>query len=219
LEIHFDENKNLSNDIIEIIKFYLNDKFSIINEADTISIVRFDQSSIGFNLVTFEDNSEIIYQDFLRMLKEIPNEDEFEYAKMSYMANKKENENVQFHEYIIKLLNIFISGGNGNTNNNNDKNNLDDVDYDDVITIYKEMFNSIVSIDFKIAGNFEVELVNKIHNMIKNHININIIRLNSCDGTDEENNIGNNINKGNNTNEKIIMMVILKIIIIKNIII
>ena len=202
LDIHFDENKNLSNDIIEIIKFYLNDKFSIINEADTISIVRFDQSSIGFNLVTFEDNSEIIYQDFLRMLKEIPNEDEFEYAKMSYMANKKENENVQFHEYIIKLLNIFISGGNGNTNNNNDKNNLDDVDYDDVITIYKEMFNSIVSIDFKIAGNFEVELVNKIHNMIKNHININIIRLNSCDGTDEENNIGNNINKGNNTNEE-----------------
>ena len=172
LEIHFNENSNLINEIIEIIKFYLNDKFSVINEVETISIVRFDKIAMGFNLITFTDNTEMIYRDFLKIIKKFPNEEEFEFSKISSRIDKIEAENVEFKDYIIKLLNQFMNGGYEQSNINHIIDLIDDIYYDDFIELYKEIFETINSITLKIAGNLDYDLVKKLHNLIKENLQI-----------------------------------------------
>ena len=172
LEIHFNENSNLINEIIEIIKFYLNDKFSVINEVETISIVRFDKIAMGFNLITFTDNTEMIYRDFLKIIKKFPNEEEFEFSKISSRIDKIEAENVEFKDYIIKLLNQFMNGGYEQSNINHIIDLIDDIYYDDFIELYKEIFDTINSITLKIAGNLDYDLVKKLHNLIKENLQI-----------------------------------------------
>ena len=173
LEIHFDETNNLINEIIEIIKFHLNDKLSIINEVETISIVRFDKLSMGFNLITFTDNTELVYQDFLKILTKPPTEAEFEFAKMSSKIDKIEAENVEFKDYIIRILNQFMNAGYPQTDINHIVELIDDIYYEDFIELYKEIFKTINSITLKIAGNFDYDLVDKIHNLIKENLIIN----------------------------------------------
>ena len=199
LEIHFEEKNNLIYEIIEIIKFYLNDKLSTINEVESISIVRFDKLSIGFNLITFTDNSEIIYKDFLRILKKPPNEEEFEYSKMSFKIDKIEAENVEFKDYIIRILNQFMNGGYSSTDINQIINTIDDIYYDDFIELYQDIFNTINSITLKIAGNLDINLVNKLHNLIKEHLPIN---KKSCDDDSKEENKEADDNQKNENKEQ-----------------
>ena len=199
LEIHFDENSHLINEIIEIIKFYLNDQFSIINEVETISIVRFDKIAMGFNLVTFTDNTEMIYRDFLRMLTRIPNSEEFEFAKMSSKIDKIDAENVEFKEYIIRIVNKFMNGGNQGADINQIIEIINDIYYDDFIEIYKEIFKTINSITLKIAGNLDVNLVNTIRNLVKENLYID---NKTCDKElkNEDEKEHNNNNQNNNQN-------------------
>ena len=161
LEIHFDETNNLINEVIEIFKFYLNDKLAIINEVDTISIIRFDKLSIGFNLITFTDNTELIYHDFLKILIKPPSEEEFEYAKMSSRINKIEAENLEFKDYVIRILNQFMNGGYPQSDINQILELIDSINYEDFIDLYKQILNTINSITLKIAGNLDVNLVKK----------------------------------------------------------
>ena len=173
LEIHFDETNNLINEVIEIFKFYLNDKLAIINEVDTISIIRFDKLFIGFNLITFTDNTELIYHDFLKILIEPPSEEEFEYAKASSRINKIEAENLEFKDYVIRILNQFMNGGYPQSDINQILELIDSINYEDFIDLYKQILNTINSVTLKIAGNLDVNLVKKLNNIIKENLKIN----------------------------------------------
>ena len=199
LEIHFDETNNLINEIIEIIKFHLNDKLSIINEVETISIVRFDKLSMGFNLITFTDNTELVYQDFLKILTKPPTEAEFEFAKMSSKIDKIEAENVEFKDYIIRILNQFMNAGYPQTDINHIVELIDDIYYEDFIELYKEIFKTINSITLKIAGNFDYELVSKIHNLIKENL---VINKKSCENQESKGDSNNNNEKCDNKQEQ-----------------
>ena len=192
LEIHFDENEQLNYEVIEILKFYLNNKLYIINEVETISIVRFDKIAMGFNLITFTDNTELIYKDFIKILKEPPNEEEFEYAKLSSKIDKIEAENVEFKDYIIRILNQFMNGGHPPDDINKILEPFEEVNYEDFIDIYKNIFKTINSITLKIAGNFDINLINNIHNLIKKEFKID---NKACDNN-------NNINKENVENKE-----------------
>ena len=200
LEIHFDETNNLINEVIEIFKCYLNDKLSIINEVETISIVRFDKLSIGFNLITFTDNTELIYRDFLNILTKPPSENEFEYAKMSSRINKIEAENLEFKDYIIRILNQFMNAGYPPNDINQILELINSINYEDFIDLYKEILKTINSITLKIAGNLDVDLVKKISNLIKQNLQIN---KKSCDEEINEENpdSNNNIEKSQNNQE------------------
>ena len=197
LEIHFDKNEELTDEIIDIIKFYIDDKLSIINEGETISIVRFDKISMGFNLITFKDNTKIIYEDFLGILKKVPNKEEFKYAKESSKINKIEADNVEFKDYIIRILNQFMSGGYPNNNIKKIINSYENINYDYFINLYKKILFSINSITLKIAGNLDLDLVNTINNFIKKDLPINI---KSCEDINENN--AESINKNINNNQQ-----------------
>ena len=197
LEIHFDKNEELTDEIIDIIKFYIDDKLSIINEGETISIVRFDKISMGFNLITFKDNTKIIYEDFLGILKKVPNKEEFKYAKESSKINKIETDNVEFKDYIIRILNQFMSGGYPNNNIKKIINSYENINYDYFINLYKKILFSINSITLKIAGNLDLDLVNTINNFIKKDLPINI---KSCEDINENN--AESINKNINNNQQ-----------------
>ena len=201
LEIHFDKNEELNDEIIDIIKFYIDDKLSIINEGETISIVRFDKISMGFNLITFKDNTKIIYEDFLGILKKVPNKEEFKYAKESSKINKIEADNVEFKDYIIRILNQFMSGGYPNNNIKKIINSYENINYDYFINLYKKILFSINSITLKIAGNLDLDLVNTINNFIKKDLPINI---KSCEDINENNAelINKNINNNQQENTK-----------------
>ena len=201
LEIHFDKNEELTDEIIDIIKFYIDDKLSIINEGETISIVRFDKISMGFNLITFKDNTKIIYEDFLGILKKVPNKEEFKYAKESSKINKIEADNVEFKDYIIRILNQFMSGGYPNNNIKKIINSYENINYDYFINLYKKILFSINSITLKIAGNLDLDLVNTINNFIKKDLPINI---KSCEDINENNAelINKNINNNQQENTK-----------------
>ena len=195
LEIHFDENQEFNDEIIDIMKFYLDDKLSTINEVETISIVRFDKISMGFNLNTFTDNTKIIYEDFLRILKNPPNEEEFKYSKESSKINKIEGENVEFKDYIIRILNQFMSGGYSNNNLKKIISSYENIHYENFINLYKKMLSSINSITLKIAGNLDLDLVNTISNYIKKYLPMNI---KTCDDNKENDNNNENKNEENN---------------------
>ena len=186
LEIHFDENEELTNEIIDIMKVYLNDKLSTINEVETISIVRFDKISIGFNLITFTDNTKIIYEDFLGILKKPPNVEEFIYAKESAKINKIEAENVEFKDYIIRILNQFMSGGYAPNDLKNIISIYDNINYEDFINLYKKILISINSITLKIAGNLDLDLVTEINNYIKKSLPMNTKACNEGNDNNED---------------------------------
>ena len=179
---------------------FFNDKLSIINEVETISIVRFDKLSIGFNFITFTDNTELIYRDFLNILTKPPSEDEFEYAKMSSRINKIEAENLEFKDYIIRILNQFMNAGYPPNDINQILELIDYINYEDFIDLYKEILKTINSITLKIAGNLDVDLVKKISNLIKQNLQIN---KKSCDEEINEENpdSNNNIEKSQNNQE------------------
>ena len=65
LEFNFLENEKITNEHIEIIKFYINDQLSEINEVPTISIDKFDRNSIAFEIRCFKDNIIIDLDYFL----------------------------------------------------------------------------------------------------------------------------------------------------------
>ena len=83
LELKFVENENITNEAIDLIKFYINDISSEINEIPTISIVKFDKSFIAFKIQSFSDNIEKIFYEFIKYLKQEPQEYEFNYSKIS----------------------------------------------------------------------------------------------------------------------------------------
>ena len=201
LDFKFIENENITNEIIDIIKFYINDKLSIINEVPTISIDKFDQNSIAFKIQSFTDNTEKIYKSFIRYIKEEPTEILFNYSKISTKAENIEKNHLSFRDYVFGIGNKFMSGGLDTKPNIKDIiKKIDNINFEYFKNIYNNIFNKIILINFKIAGNINKNLVKILHYYIKDNIKIffedqNIV---TCEENDLAQNNNAQINENNN---------------------
>ena len=199
LEMEFIENENITIEIIEIIKFYVNDILSDINEVPTISIVKFDQSSIAFKIQSFTDNTKKIFIDFLDYLKKEPQEKLFNYSKISIKADNIEKSNLLFRDYIFGIGNKFMSGGIETKEKiESIIEKIDNINYTLFKNIYSNIINKIISINLKIAGNINKNLVHELYNYLKINIKIFIEQnnLETCEDKEliPENNLQNEEN-------------------------
>ena len=173
IDIKFIENKNITTEIIDIIKFYINDKLSIINEVPTISIVKFDQTSIAFKIQCFTDNIKKIFKDFFTYIRQELQEGLFNYSKISIKSQNIEKDNVLFRDYIFGIGNKFMGGGvNPKPNIKDIIDKIDNINFGEFIHIYNYVFNKIIFINFKIAGNINKNLVQELHDNLKESFKI-----------------------------------------------
>jgi len=191
LELQFIENDNITTEVRDIIKMYLNNKFTEINEVPTISIDKLDKSSIEFTFKTFTDNTDRIFKDFISYLKQEPNIDDFNYSKISVKAQNIEKDNVNFREYIFDIGNRFLGGGASNKKNIEEANNqIDNLNFEDFKQIYKNILNKINLVSYKIAGNIDTNLVQILSDYLKENIKIHIDdenNLKTCEDKDNDN--------------------------------
>jgi hypothetical protein len=83
----------------------------------------------------------------------------FDYSKISTKEQNIEKDNVMFRDYIFGIGNKFISGGiNSKPDLKAIINDIDNITYDDFKNIYNNIFNKIISVTFKIAGNIIINL-------------------------------------------------------------
>lgn len=183
LELKFVENENITNEAIDLIKFYINDISSEINEIPTISIVKFDKSFIAFKIQSFSDNIEKIFYEFIKYLKQEPQEYEFNYSKISIKSQNIEKDNLLFRDYVFDIGNQFMSGGIRTKPNINDIiEKINNINFNNFKNIYNNIFKKIILINFKIAGNIDKNLVLRLNNYLKENIKIFINNnLITCD--------------------------------------
>ena len=207
LDLTFIENENITNEIIDIIKFYINDKLSIINEVPTISIVKFNQNSIAFKIQSFTDNTEKIYKDFIKYLKQGPTEILFNYSKISNKAQNIEKNHLLFRDYVFGIGNRFMSGGVEVKQSIDDIiQKIDNISFDYFKHLYSYIFNKITLISFKIAGNINRNLVKTLHDYIKDNLKIffEVKNLETCEKNEEneENDLEQKNDSQTNENNK-----------------
>ena len=173
LEFSFLENDKITNEHIEIIKFYINDQLSEINEVPTISIDKFDKNSIAFEIRCFTDNIIVVFKYLINFLKNDLLESIFNYSKISVKNHNLDKDNVIFRDYIFGIGNKFMSGGKDTRPNINETlKEIYMINYNEINTLYKNIFNKITSINFKIAGNIDKNLVQILHNYLKENIRL-----------------------------------------------
>ena len=161
--------------INEVVLNYISQK--LIQMEETVSFRPSDSydTTLDFIFKCFSDNIEIALKEFIKILKEEPQEYEFEYAKniIKYQIN----------EYKIPLIyyaeqTAITFANNGKKNDIMERRNREKIEKLDIFTfeefkdMHNDIVNNIVSIDFKIAGNIEKDLVQNLHNLIKENLKI-----------------------------------------------
>jgi hypothetical protein len=204
LEFKFKENDNITTEVHDIIEMYFNNKFTEINEVPTITIDKLDESSIAFTFKSFTDNTDRIFKDFINYLKQEPHLEDFIYSKISVKAKNIEKDNVNFREYIFDIGNRFLGGGISNKKKLEEVNEqIDNINFEDFKNIYKSIFNNIILVNYKIAGNIDINLVQLLYDYLKVKIKIHIDDendLKTCEDKDKDMD-STKINMSNLSNE------------------
>ena len=175
IKLKYVENEYINSVLNYIITFYINNKLSIINEVPTISIVEFDETSISFKIKSFTDKIRLIIKDLIKLLKEELQELLFNCSKISTKEQiiEKDKDNVIFTNYIFGIGNKFISGGiNLKPDSKDIINVIDSITFDAFKYVYNDIFNKIISVTFKIAGNINKNIVQELHTFLKENIEI-----------------------------------------------
>ena len=207
LDLNFVENESITNEFIEIMKFYINDRLSEINEVPSISIDKFDQQSIAFKIISFTDNIQNIFNDFIRYLMQEPIEMLFNYSKISNKAKEIEKAHLSFRDYIFAIGNKFLSGGLDSKPKLDDiLENINNINFEYFKNLYNYVFNKIKIINLKIAGNINRNLVQILHNNLKENFKIfsKEDNIETCDDNSDlkENNSDNNEDNKNSNYSK-----------------
>ena len=175
LQFNIQENELILNDdAFSNIEYYiLNQKTFDIDEFDSISISYF-YDTITIKITCFSDNVENILKNLLINLQEEPKE--FEYTFAINEIKNRNNFEISLNQYTTTLTNTFINEGKSNDdynyNNNQIIESLKNETFDNIKELHKILFNSITSTKLKIAGNINLDLVQNVHNIIKDNIKL-----------------------------------------------
>ena len=160
--------------LLKIEENYLKYILSEIMEISTTVSLEFNTQNTILNIIfkTFSDNTDIIINRLIDLLTEIPNEKKFKYSVLLTITALNKSKTVSFTSYIISIFQQFLTKEKPD---DIDKiiNSITSIKSDDFIKFHERFLNSINKINFKIAGNIDKELVEKIHNHTKSTIKIN----------------------------------------------
>ena len=154
---------------------YISQKLIQMEEAVSFRPSDSYDTTLGFIFKCFSDNIEIALKEFIKILKEEPQEYEFEYAKniIKYQINDYK---IPLIYYAEQTAITFANKGKKNDlmeRRNKEKiEKLDNFTFEEFKDMHNDIINNIFSIDFKIAGNIEKDLVQNLHNLIKENLKI-----------------------------------------------
>ena len=123
---------------------YVRHKLSDLNELPSISISNFYNNSISFEINSFSDNTEKIFIDFIKCLKEEPKEEDFiniiKDLKSQYIYDV-----MPLNQYTIIVGQRFINKGDGyDININESIHQLDSINFTD---LNKQMYEENYFVD------------------------------------------------------------------------
>jgi len=156
--------------IMNLIEIYLQAKVLEIDELNSINIISRNDDCLSIEIKSFSDNSEQIINAILNLLIIEPNQNGIMLLKNYLILTLRKKFEKDLSKYSKDLYTQFINGKKSEANIDEIIEQLDNI-LNDFTPIYKENFiNSIDYIVFKIAGNINRDLVQNIHNSIKNNL-------------------------------------------------
>ena len=129
---------------------------------------------LGIEFRCFKDNIEKIMGEFISLIIADPQEVQFKYIINSILEEFNYGETSLF-SYTLTTSNLFYNKGEipyYGTNVGLMKEMFLNATFDDFKKNHSEIFNTVKSMKLKVAGNINKELVQNLHNNIKQAIKI-----------------------------------------------
>ena len=174
LKLKIQENKLLEDEIYNSILFYyFVSKFLFINEVDSVFLSDISKTTIAFEIQCFSDNIERIFEIFLDYFNDEPEEYIFDYILNSF-KNHGNDQDMPFMDYTLSTYDIFVEGGENEDDSYSEDyfKRLYNTTFEQFSEMYKKIHTTITSSKLKVAGNINKELVQKLHNIVKEKIEI-----------------------------------------------
>ena len=155
-----------------ILKKFLEIKKERIDELNSFKIGLDNSNCITIEITSFSDNTKKILTDYISKLKIEFTQNDINYLKSFFKYQLINNAAKSLYDYTTNLYNEFMVGKKS-------ENNVEQIIgiYYEAISTFSNFYikNFIDSIDyvvFKIAGYIDKDLVQEIHNYIKNNLKI-----------------------------------------------
>lgn len=163
---------NLINEVdVNILKEYFSLKLTKIDELNIFDIIAEDDY-IAIQLKSFSDNTENLLDAMIKLVKEGPTKTDIDIIRNNLILEIKLKQGQSLDKYTMNLYNEFMDGKKTETDIDSKIQLIEDElegfgNYEDYF------LKNIALISFKIAGNIDVNLVQNIHNKIKENFEIN----------------------------------------------
>ena len=173
IEFNIQENELLKNRILRRIESdYLETIILEIDEINAIEKTNFYSTILGIEFICFKDNVVNIFRDFIKIMKREPQEVYFNYIVNS-IKSQNNMQKKSLYNYINNILDTFVEKGEKyDTHNEEYLEMLNNATLEDLKNYHNLYFNNESSISLKVAGNINKSIVQNLHDIIKENIQI-----------------------------------------------
>ena len=173
LEFSLDDIEGSTEILLKIEKTYLKYMITELIEIEDVISFEFDESNLILALIfrTFSDNTEKILNRFIDLISRVPSQEDFDFSKILTISSVYDQRGQDMKKYILGILNIILSQ-KAPEDYDLIIDNIKKTEYETFKNFHTELLKSIYLIKFNIAGNINKDLVQNIHNHIKENINI-----------------------------------------------
>ena len=152
-------------------------KYKLLEILEIPQIFDFDMGIAFPNLITnfkfkaFSDNSGTIVNKFIDLFSSEITEENFKYTKLIMIEELRQKKDISFQRYIFSIFYKF-NKIKKEENYDLDISNIENITYLKFIDFHKTLMANMKKIYLDIAGNINKELVEGIHNHIKETIKL-----------------------------------------------
>ena len=174
LKFQIQKNELFNDDVYNnILYYYFITKLLFVNEVDSIFVADLYNTTISFEIQCFSDNIEKVFEKFIDYFLEEPKEFEFEYILNSF-KNGNNAQEMPLFDYSLSTSDIFVDGGENKYDSYSEDfyKKLNNATFDQFKEMYNNITSTITSMKLKIAGHIDKDLVQNLHNIVKDKIEI-----------------------------------------------
>ena len=141
---------------------------------NSIYFRNFYNTTLGIEFRCFHDNIEKIIKDFLNLIIAIPHEEEFNYIVNSIVEEFIIGETSLFSNTLTTSDLFYNKGTMQYSSRSIDeiREMFQNTTFGDFKKNHSEAFNTVKSLNLKVAGNIDKDLVQSLHNIVKETIQI-----------------------------------------------
>ena len=175
IEFTFQENKIFKASTFRRIESdYLRKRIIEFDEMNSIYFRNFYNTTLGIEFRCFHDNIEKIIKDFLNLIIAIPHEEEFNYIVNSIVEEFIIGETSLFSNTLTTSDLFYNKGTMQYYSRSIDeiREMFQNTTFEDFKKNHSEAFNTVKSLNLKVAGNIDKDLVQSLHNIVKETIQI-----------------------------------------------